>query len=176
MKNKAERERRGKKRSRFSTAKQNNDELQVEEIVSAPALPASKPHNPFVDGCRSIDEYEPLNKIDEGSYGIVFRAKERATGQIFAIKKVKLVREKEGFPITALREIILMMKIDHPNIVKVKEVVYGNSLDKVYVVMEYVEHEIKTLIEQSNDAMSAPRVEGAPALESSYLLSTPEIK
>ena len=171
----AERQRRRNKRSRFTSAKQEKETLEVEEIVSVPAQPLSRTQNPLLDGCRSVEEYEPLNKIDEGSYGIVYRAKEKATSKIYAIKKVKLERDKEGFPITALREIILMKRLNHPNIVKVKEVVFGNSLDKVFVVMDYIEHEIKSLVEQSYELMSAPKAEGV-VMNPSYLLTTVEIK
>ena len=168
-----EQARKGKKRSRFSNWK--NEELKVEEIVSEPAYIPKRKFNPVLDGCRSIEEYEPLNKIDEGSYGIVFRAREKATSKIYAIKKVKLEREKEGFPITALREITLMMKIEHQNIVKVKEVVFGSTLDKVYMVMEYVEHEIKSLVQQSFESMSISKGENFDP-KSVYCISTVEIK
>ena len=62
-------------------------------------------------GCRSIDNYIHLNKIDEGSYGVVFRAKDTETGEIVAIKKVKLGKEREGFPITSIREINILYKL-----------------------------------------------------------------
>ena len=55
--------------------------------------------------CRHVDNYELLNHIEEGSYGIVSRAREIATGEIVALKKLKLERERDGFPITSLREI-----------------------------------------------------------------------
>lgn len=44
----------------------------------------------LLEGCRSIEEFEHLNVIDEGSYGVVYRAKDKTTGEIYAIKKVKL--------------------------------------------------------------------------------------
>ena len=66
------------------------------------------------------------------------------------------------------------MKIDHPNVVKVKEVVFGSSLDKVYVVMDYIEHEIKSLVQQSYDAMMAPST--GDVIQDTYALTTIEIK
>ena len=66
-----------------------------------------------------------------------------------ALKKIKSTQEKEGFPITSLREMSLLQQLSHPNIVKVSEVVVGSSLDKVYMVMEFMDHELKTLIESS---------------------------
>lgn len=78
---------------------------------------------------------------------MVFRARDRETGEIVAIKKLKLEKEKEGFPITALRELSTLIGLRHPNIINVKEVVYGSSLDKIYVVMEYLDHELKSILE-----------------------------
>jgi cell division cycle 2-like len=95
--------------------------------------------------CRSIENYKQLNKIDEGSYGIVFRAEDKETGEIVAIKKIKLGKEKEGFPITSIREINILFNLHHENIVRMKEVVFGSSIDKVFAVMEYCDHELKAL-------------------------------
>ena len=106
-----------------------------------------RPRVPALEGCRSIDNFTYLRKIDEGSYGIVFKAQNNQTGEIVAIKKIKLEKEKEGFPITSLREINSMISFDHPNIVHIKEVVYGRTLDKIFVVMEYIDHELKSLLE-----------------------------
>jgi cell division cycle 2-like protein len=72
-----------------------------------------------------------------------------------ALKKVKLDREKEGFPLTALREISLLLRFKHPNVVDVHEVVMGNSLDDCYVVMEFMHHDLRALI----DHMSIPFVQ-----------------
>ena len=58
---------------------------------------------PAIKGCRLVDNYEKLNRIDEGSYGIVYRARDRATGEVVALKRLKLENEKNGFPVTTLR-------------------------------------------------------------------------
>ena len=102
---------------------------------------------PGLEGCRSIENFTHIEKIDEGSYGIVYKARDNQTGEMLAIKKVKLDKEKEGFPITSLREIISMLAFEHKNIVKVREVVYGSTLDKIYIVMDFVDYELKSLIE-----------------------------
>jgi cell division cycle 2-like len=85
---------------------------------------------PAIVGCRSVDIYEKLNHIEEGSYGIVYRAKDTETGDIVALKKLKLEREKNGFPITSLREISTLMAARHPNIVNIREIVMGDSLSQ----------------------------------------------
>ncbi|MBA0548056.1 hypothetical protein Golob_019175 [Gossypium lobatum] len=101
-------------------------------------------------GCRSVYEYERLNKISEGTYGVVFRARDKKTGEIVALKKVKILDRREleefGFPLTSLREINILASFNHPSIVKVKEVVVDDH-DNVYMVMEYMEHDLKALME-----------------------------
>lgn len=96
--------------------------------------------------------YRPLGKIDEGTYGEVFAAVDASTGVRYALKKVKMgkVTANEGFPITALRETNVLLAlgwpVPHPNIVGVREMVVGSSLDKVYMVMELMEHDLKSVL------------------------------
>lgn len=95
--------------------------------------PVLAAHNPLFYGCRSVDEYIRLNFIDQGTYGLVFKARCRTTGQIYALKQVKIGREcaKVGFPVTALREANILLALRHPNIVRVREMVVGTTIDKV---------------------------------------------
>ncbi|KAK2438009.1 cyclin-dependent kinase [Trifolium repens] len=112
----------------------------------------------MLQGCRSVDEFERLNKIDEGTYGVVYRAKDKKTGEIVALKKVKMEKEKEGFPLTSLREINILLSFHHPYIVDVKEVVVGSSLDSIFMVMEYMEHDLKGLMESMKQPFSQSEV------------------
>jgi cell division cycle 2-like protein len=112
----------------------------------------------MLQGCRSVDEFERLNKIDEGTYGVVYRAKDKKTGEIVALKKVKMEKEKEGFPLTSLREINILLSFHHPYIVDVKEVVVGSSLDSIFMVMEYMEHDLKGLMESMKQPYSQSEV------------------
>ncbi|KAI7749265.1 hypothetical protein M8C21_030909 [Ambrosia artemisiifolia] len=80
-----------------------------------PLVPSQRSVN-MLQGCRSVDEFERLNKIDEGTYGVVYRAKDRKTGEIVALKKVKMEKEREGFPLTSLREINILLSFHHPSI------------------------------------------------------------
>nr|WNT93106.1 CDKG2-2 protein [Phyllostachys edulis] len=101
----------------------------------------------MLQGCRSVDEFERLNKINEGTYGVVYRARDKKTGEIVALKKVKMEKEREGFPLTSLREINILLSFHDPSIVDVKEVVVGSSLDSIFMVMEYMEHDLKGVME-----------------------------
>lgn len=102
---------------------------------------------PALQGCRSVEEFQCLNRIEEGTYGVVYRAKDKRTDEVVALKRLKMEKEKEGFPITSLREINTLLKGQHPNIVTVREIVVGSSMDKIFIVMDYVEHDLKSLIE-----------------------------
>ena len=74
-----------------------------------------KPYIPAIQGCRSVEEFDRLNKIEEGTFGVVFRAECKRTKEIVALKRLKMDKEKEGFPITSLREINTLLKAQHPN-------------------------------------------------------------
>ncbi|RXG60723.1 Cyclin-dependent kinase 11B [Armadillidium vulgare] len=102
---------------------------------------------PAVMGCRSVDEFKCLNRIEEGTYGVVYRAREKSTNEIVALKRLKMEKEKEGFPITSLREVDTLLKAQHDNIITCREIVVGSSIDKIYIVMDYVEHDLKSLME-----------------------------
>jgi cell division cycle 2-like protein len=130
---------------------ENQDEYQEDkEKPNSLLTPLSTPI--YLQGCRSVDVYKKLNRIEEGTYGIVYRAKDTETGDIVALKKLKLEREKEGFPITSLREIYTLTLLKHPNIVNVREVVVGKDLHHVFIVMDFIEHDLKALM----DDMKAP--------------------
>ncbi|PWN32055.1 kinase-like protein [Meira miltonrushii] len=102
---------------------------------------------PSLQGCRSVSCYERLNQIEEGSYGVVFRARDRLTGEIVALKKLKMDQEKNGFPITSLREIRTLMEARHENVVRVREIVVGDTLTQIFIVMDFIEHDLKTLLQ-----------------------------
>jgi len=80
--------------------------------------------------CRHVDNFEKLNHIEEGSYGWVSRAKESATGEVVALKKLKMDNANDGFPVTGLREIQTLMESRHPNIVNLREVVMGDGMNE----------------------------------------------
>lgn len=65
-----------------------------------------------------MERYQKLEKIGEGTYGIVYKAKDRVTGQIIALKRIRLEAEDEGIPSTAIREISLLKELRHTNIVR----------------------------------------------------------
>ncbi|CAK9780368.1 Pkinase-domain-containing protein [Cutaneotrichosporon oleaginosum] len=112
---------------------------------SAYAPPRSA--HPGLTGCRSVYSYSRLNHIEEGTYGVVFRARCNDTGEIYALKKLKLDEERHGFPITSLREIMALMTAgQHENVVGIREIVVGDTLNQIFIVMPFIEHDLKTLL------------------------------
>ncbi|CAG9854486.1 unnamed protein product [Phyllotreta striolata] len=143
-------------RSQSPKSEENDEEILEEEKEKdekAPESPKPKvdeslpPYYPAVQGCRSVEEFQCLNRIEEGTYGVVYRARDKRTDDIVALKRLKMEKEKEGFPITSLREINTLLKGQHPNIVTVREIVVGSNMDKIFIVMDYVEHDLKSLME-----------------------------
>ena len=97
---------------------------------------------------KSLSAYEKLGRIGEGTYGVVYRARDKKTNEIVALKKVRMDREKNGVPITTLREVrILQLCCSHENIVHLLRVVQGNQLNNVFLVFEYCEHDLASLLD-----------------------------
>lgn len=63
-------------------------------------------------------QYEKVEKIGEGTYGVVYKARDRTTNETIALKKIRLEQEDEGVPSTAIREISLLKEMQHGNIVR----------------------------------------------------------
>ncbi|KAI6656333.1 Cyclin-dependent kinase 11B isoform X2 [Oopsacas minuta] len=118
-------------------------------LVRSPSPPPQKlpAYYPAIYGCVTVDHYEILNRIEEGTFGVVYRAKDKRTGETVALKRLKMEKEKEGFPVTSLREINTLLKASHENVVHVRQIVVGHNMDKIYLVMDFLEHDLKSLME-----------------------------
>ncbi|KAG0339805.1 Cdc2- kinase [Podila humilis] len=101
----------------------------------------------FFGTSRVVDEFEKLNKVGEGTYGVVYKAKDKTTGDIVALKRIRMERENDGLPISSLREIKLLKTLRHENVVLVKEVAVGRDLDQIFLVMEYCEQDMAALMD-----------------------------
>lgn len=101
----------------------------------------------YLGRCRSVDVFEKLNRLGEGTYGTVYRARDKDSGQIVALKKVRVHNAKDGFPRSSLREIRVLRKLSHPNIVELREVVCGKQHGSVFLVFEYCEHDVGALLD-----------------------------
>lgn len=91
------------------------------------------------------ESFQKIEKIGEGTYGVVYKAKERRTGKIVALKKIRLENESEGIPPTTIREILLLKNLRHSTIVNLNDVIYNN--DKMYLVFEYIDMDLRQYLD-----------------------------
>jgi len=99
---------------------------------------------------NSIDDYERLEKIGEGTYGVVYKARAKTTGEIVALKKIRLDGDCDGVPSTAIREISFLKELDNFNIVKLHGVLHSNGDRKLHLVFEYLDQDLKKYIDSFN--------------------------
>ena len=94
-----------------------------------------------------MSDFEKIQEIGEGTYGTVYKARDKQTGEIVALKKVRMVNEADGFPITSLREINILSQMKHPNIIELKEVVVGYKKESVFLAFEYCHSDLANLVD-----------------------------
>jgi cyclin-dependent kinase len=95
-----------------------------------------------------MDRYAKVEKVGEGTYGVVYKARDMNSNQIVALKKIRLEAEDEGVPSTAIREISLLKELNDVNIVKLLDIVHADQ--KLYLVFEFLDMDLKRYIEQRN--------------------------
>mmetsp|Transcript_26849 Transcript_26849/g.86209 ORF Transcript_26849/g.86209 Transcript_26849/m.86209 type:complete len:239 (-) Transcript_26849:612-1328(-) len=132
----------------------------MERLPEPPQMPDPNSYTGGV-GSRTVDVFEILEMVGEGTYGQVYMAKEKATGEIVALKMVRMDNEREGFPITAIREIKILSQLNDANVVNLKEIVTSsrdkNSQNKsnkgsIYMVFEYMAHDLTGLIDSMRES------------------------
>lgn len=105
-----------------------------------------------------LDKYEKLDKIGEGTYGVVYKAKDKTTKELYALKKIRLESEDEGIPSTAIREIALLKELQHPNIVRIHDVIHTNK--KLILVFEYIDYDLKKFLQTFDKGIDLKIVKG----------------
>ena len=72
----------------------------------------------IIQPVQGLEKYKKMEKLGEGTYGVVYKAINLETGETVAIKKIRLEKEDDGVPSTAIREISLLKNLKHPNVVE----------------------------------------------------------
>ncbi|KAJ1524160.1 hypothetical protein ONE63_010687 [Megalurothrips usitatus] len=99
-----------------------------------------------VQASGGLADYLKIEKIGEGTYGVVYKGRNKITGQVVAMKKIRLESEDEGIPSTAIREISLLKELEHPNIVKLLQHVMEEP--RLYLIFEFLSMDLKKHMDQ----------------------------
>ena len=109
----------------------------------------------------------PLSQIGQGTYSNVYKARDSLSGKIVALKKVRFDNlEPESVRFMA-REILILRRLDHPNVVKLDGLVTSRMSCSLYLVFEYMEHDLAGLAASPDIKFTEPQVSSvipAPSL------------
>lgn len=107
---------------------------------------------------RRANTFEKLDKIGQGTYSNVYKARDLITGKIVALKKVRFDNlEPESVKFMA-REILILKKLNHPNIIKLEGLVTSRMSCSLYLVFEYMEHDLSGLAAVQGVKFTEPQV------------------
>jgi len=98
-----------------------------------------------------MERYKRMEKLGEGTYGYVYKAKDLKLDRFVAIKKIKLDNNEEGIPATTMREISLLSHLKHPNIIEMDGCLYVNG--ELYLVFEFMSCDLKGYIDALKPAV-----------------------
>ena len=93
-----------------------------------------------------LEKFDILEKIGEGTYGVVYKAKDTTNNSVVAVKKIRLEHCEEGIPQTTLREISFLRDLDHKNVVRLLDIRCEGK--KIFLIFEYAEHDLKKVMQQ----------------------------
>ncbi|KAJ6753108.1 CELL DIVISION PROTEIN KINASE [Salix koriyanagi] len=92
------------------------------------------------------EAFEKLDKIGQGTYSSVFQARDVETGRMVALKKVRFDNFKPESIRFMAREIMILRRLDHPNIMKLEGIITSRMSSSIYLVFEYMEHDLSGLL------------------------------
>ncbi|KAF3445475.1 hypothetical protein FNV43_RR10651 [Rhamnella rubrinervis] len=106
---------------------------------------------------KSAESYDKLAKVGQGTYSNVYKARDRDTGKIVALKKVKFdTSESESVKFMA-REIMILQKLDHPHIVKLEGLATSRMQYSLYLVFEFMQSDLASIISRP-EGLTEPQV------------------
>ncbi len=92
-----------------------------------------------------LEKYVKLDKVGEGTYGVVYKCRNKESQELVALKRIRLENEDEGIPSTAIREISILKQMKHANIVNLIDLIHGEK--KLYLVFEFMDHDLKKFLD-----------------------------
>ncbi|KAJ0972212.1 hypothetical protein J5N97_020171 [Dioscorea zingiberensis] len=107
---------------------------------------------------RRAESFEKLDKIGQGTYSSVYKARDLETGKLVALKKVRFINMDPESVRFMAREIHILRKLDHPNVLKLQGIVTSRMSCSLYLVFEYMEHDLAGLAATPGIKFSEPQV------------------
>ncbi|CAL4981689.1 unnamed protein product [Urochloa decumbens] len=107
---------------------------------------------------RRLDSFEKLGKVGQGTYSSVYKARDLKTGKIVALKKVRFaIVDPESVRFMA-REILVLRKLNHPNVVKLEGIITSSVSRSLFLVFGYMEHDLAGLVATPGLKFTEPQV------------------
>ncbi|KAF8005816.1 hypothetical protein BT93_K0177 [Corymbia citriodora subsp. variegata] len=107
---------------------------------------------------RCADTFQKLDKIGEGTYSNVYKARDLVTGKTVALKKVRFDNlEAESIKFMA-REILVLTRLNHPNVIKLEGLVTSRMSSGLYLAFEYMEHDLSGIAARQYGKFTEPQV------------------
>ncbi|CAN1802084.1 Probable serine/threonine-protein kinase At1g54610 [Linum perenne] len=107
---------------------------------------------------KSAEDYDKLDKVGSGTYSNVYKARDRDSNKIVALKKVRFdTSEPESVKFMA-REIMILQKLDHPNVVKLEGIATSRLQYSLYLVFDFMQTDLQTVISQYDRKLTEPQV------------------
>ncbi|XVF39042.1 hypothetical protein PTKIN_Ptkin01aG0003800 [Pterospermum kingtungense] len=107
---------------------------------------------------RSADSYDKIDKIGEGTYSNVYKARDRETGKIVALKKVRFdTSEPESVKFMA-REIMILRKLDHPNVVKLEGLATSRMQYSIYLVFDFMQSDLARILSRPEERLTESQI------------------
>ncbi|XP_047315726.1 probable serine/threonine-protein kinase At1g09600 [Impatiens glandulifera] len=107
---------------------------------------------------RKADSFEKLDKIGQGTYSSVYKARDLETGLIVALKKVRFANMDPESVRFMAREILILRRLDHPNIMRLEGLVTSRVSGNLYLVFEYMDHDLAGLASSPTIKFSEPQI------------------
>uniref|UniRef100_A0A0E0K169 [RNA-polymerase]-subunit kinase n=1 Tax=Oryza punctata TaxID=4537 RepID=A0A0E0K169_ORYPU len=107
---------------------------------------------------RRADTFERLDKIGQGTYSNVYKARDLETGKIVALKRVRFVNMDPESVRFMAREIHVLRRLDHPNVVRLEGIVTSRLSHSLYLVFEYMDHDLAGLAATPGLRFTEPQV------------------
>ncbi|KAH7883048.1 Pkinase-domain-containing protein [Phlebopus sp. FC_14] len=110
----------------------------------------TRPSSPTTASRKEL--YAIVSQVGEGTFGKVYKARNTVTNVHVALKRIRMEAERDGFPVTAMREIKLLQSLRHQNIVRLYEMMVSNG--SVFMVFEYMDHDLTGILSQTQFSFS----------------------